>query len=148
MLQNVLTQIEHGQTMRSTQTFHYILSFSTSFFSSINGPRKPNHSKWRIFLRQRYFHRAFFFLSLLISSIVDNTEPMALPPAPCVNEFDSGKHESNEEFIARLKHMGKSRLTLIFVNKIRWFYFSKASMDKFNQLARRFSIRKDSKQPM
>jgi len=60
-----------------------------------------------------------FFLSLLISSIVDNTEPMALPPAPCVNEFDSGKHESNEEFIARLKHMGKSRLTLIFVNKIR-----------------------------
>jgi hypothetical protein len=33
---------------------------------------------------------------------------MPLPPAPFVSEFDPLRPESNEEFIARLKNMGKS----------------------------------------
>jgi hypothetical protein len=33
---------------------------------------------------------------------------MPLPAAALINEFDPIRSESNEEFIARLKHMGKS----------------------------------------
>ena len=39
----------------------------------------------------------------------DDKERIPLPPAPFVAEFDPSKHESNEEFIGRLKHMGKSK---------------------------------------
>ena len=45
------------------------------------------------------------FDSLICS---DNTERIPLPPAPLVADFDPATPESNEEFIGRLKHMGKS----------------------------------------
>jgi hypothetical protein len=38
--------------------------------------------------------------------------------------------------------MGKSNK--IMLRKTLYFYFSKDSMEKFNQLARRFSMRKDT----
>jgi hypothetical protein len=38
----------------------------------------------------------------------DDKERIPLPPAPFISEFDPLRSESNEEFIARLKHMGKS----------------------------------------
>jgi hypothetical protein len=103
MLQNVLTQIEYGQTKK------------TSMVPEESVTQNEGYSYGK-----------------------DNKEPMPLPPAPFVSEFDPLRPESNEEFIARLKNMGKN------------------SMDKFNQLARRFSTRKDtttnigqySRQPM
>ncbi|CAF1350555.1 unnamed protein product [Adineta steineri] len=56
----------------------------------------------------------------------DDKERIPLPHAPFVPDSESLKSESNEEFIARLRNMGKS------------------SMEKFNQLARKFSTRKDT----
>jgi hypothetical protein len=103
MLQNVLTQIEQGQTMKTSMVPE----------QSITQDEGYSYGK-------------------------DDKERIPLPPAPFISEFDPLRSESNEEFIARLKHMGKN------------------SMEKFNQLARRFSMRKDStpnigkysKQPM
>ncbi|CAF4116368.1 unnamed protein product [Rotaria sp. Silwood2] len=91
MLQNVLTQIEQGQTMKTSMV--------------------PEES---ITQNEGYSYGK------------DNHEQMSLPPAPFVGEFDPLPPESNEEFIGRLKNMGKN------------------SMEKFNQLARRFSTRKDT----
>ena len=71
---------------------------------------------------------------------------MPLPPAPYINEFDPLRQESNEEFIARLKNMGKSNV-LHNTKKLKLnyiFLYLKDSMEKFNQLARRFSMRKDT----
>jgi hypothetical protein len=51
------------------------------------------------------YKNIFFFIFFCL----DNTERIPLPPAPYVNEFDPLRSESNEEFIARLKHMGKSK---------------------------------------
>ncbi|UJR25058.1 hypothetical protein I4U23_006418 [Adineta vaga] len=90
MLQNVLTQIEQGQTMKTSMVPE----------ESVTQDEGYSYGK-------------------------DNKERIPLPPAPFVSEFDPLRPESNEEFITRLKHMGKN------------------SMDKFNQLARRFSTRKD-----
>ena len=42
------------------------------------------------------------------SLFLDNKERITLPPAPMISEFDPSRAESNEEFIVRLKHMGKS----------------------------------------
>lgn len=98
MLQNVLTQIEQGQTMRTSMV--------------------PEES---IIHHEGYSYGK------------DDREKVPLPPAPIVSEFDPMKLETNEEFISRLKHMGKN------------------SMDKFNQLARKFTIKKptkSSRQPM
>jgi len=61
---------------------------------------------------------------------LDDKERIPLPPAPFISEFDPLRSESNEEFIARLKHMGKSKkikkislkkhlFVLIFL-KIQW----------------------------
>ena len=47
----------------------------------------------------------FIFLNFFL----DNKERIPLPPAPFVSEYDPTRPESNEEFIARLKHMGKSK---------------------------------------
>ncbi|CAF3965661.1 unnamed protein product, partial [Rotaria magnacalcarata] len=103
MLQNVLTQIEQGQTIRTSMVPQESITQNESY----------SYGK-------------------------DNHDRIPLPPAPPVSEFDPLRPESNEEFIARLKNMGKN------------------SMDKFNQLARRFSTRKNttinpgkySKQPL
>ena len=86
----------------------------------------------------------------------DNKEPMPLPPAPYISDFDPLRSESNEEFTTRLKNMGKSKRLKIneYVENLIILFID--SMDKFNQLARRFSMRKDStvnvgkysKQPM
>lgn len=81
---------------------------------------------------------------------------MPLPPAPFIGEFDPLRAESNEEFTARLKNMGKSNKWAITWYIYKDYYFCIDSMEKFNQLARRFSMRKDtptnmarySKQPM
>lgn len=91
MLQNVLTQIEQGQTIRTSMVPEDLITQNEEY----------SYGK-------------------------DDTNPMPLPPAPYINEFDPLRQESNEEFTTRLKHMGKN------------------SMEKFNQLARRFSTRKDS----
>ncbi|CAF3954226.1 unnamed protein product, partial [Rotaria magnacalcarata] len=91
MLQNVLTQIEQGQTIRTSMVPQESITQNESY----------SYGK-------------------------DNHDRIPLPPAPPVSEFDPLRPESNEEFIARLKNMGKN------------------SMDKFNQLARRFSTRKNT----
>ncbi|CAF1525078.1 unnamed protein product [Adineta steineri] len=91
MLQNVLTQIEQGQTMRTSMV--------------------PQES---ITQNEGYSYGK------------DDKERIPLPHAPFVPDSESLKSESNEEFIARLRNMGKS------------------SMEKFNQLARKFSTRKDT----
>ncbi|CAF1310309.1 unnamed protein product [Adineta steineri] len=91
MLQNVLTQIEQGQTMRTSMV--------------------PQES---ITQNEGYSYGK------------DDKERIPLPHAPFVPDSESLKSESNEEFIARLRHMGKN------------------SMEKFNQLARKFSTRKDT----
>ena len=46
--------------------------------------------------------------SRLVLFVLDNRERMALPEAPTVQEFDPLRTENNEEFVARLKNMGKS----------------------------------------
>ncbi|CAF3771033.1 unnamed protein product [Rotaria sordida] len=91
MLQNVLTQIEQGQTKKTSMVPEESITQNESY----------SYGK-------------------------DNHEPISIPPAPNVSEFDPLRLESNEEFISRLKNMGKN------------------SMEKFNQLARRFSMRKDT----
>ncbi|CAF0757938.1 unnamed protein product [Rotaria sp. Silwood1] len=91
MLQNVLTQIEQGQTMKTSMVPEESITQNESY----------SYGK-------------------------DNLERIPLPPAAFVSEFDPLRLESNEEFIDRLKNMGKN------------------SMEKFNQLARRFSTRKDT----
>ena len=83
---------------------------------------------------------------MFIFFLEDNKERIPLPPAPYVSEFDPLKSESNEEFITRLKNMGKSKKfqTKEYVEKFFTLVFPKDSMEKFNQLARRFSMRKDT----
>jgi hypothetical protein len=44
----------------------------------------------------------------LIDFFSDNRERIPLSPDPYISEFDPLRSESNEEFIARLKNMGKS----------------------------------------
>ncbi|CAF0803107.1 unnamed protein product [Adineta ricciae] len=90
MLQNVLTQIEQGRTMKTSMVPEELVTQDEGYSYGKN-----------------------------------NTERIPLPPAPLVAEFDPARPESNEEFIGRLKHMGKN------------------SMEKFTQLARRFSTRKE-----
>ncbi|CAF4447753.1 unnamed protein product [Rotaria socialis] len=91
MLQNALTQIEQGQTIKTSMVPQESITQNESY----------SYGK-------------------------DNHDRIPLPPAPSASEFDPLRPESNEEFIARLKNMGKN------------------SMDKFNQLARRFSTRKNT----
>lgn len=75
----------------------------------------------------------------------DDHDHIPLPPAPYVGEFDPLRSESNEEFIARLKSMGKSnKFSSEIIFAIFYFGLSTDSMEKFNQLARRFTIHKDS----
>lgn len=85
---------------------------------------------------------------------LDDREKVPLPPAPIVSEFDPMKLETNEEFISRLKHMGKSNEKKKKGKSVDFISFRTIcvdSMDKFNQLARKFTIKKptkSSRQPM
>lgn len=51
----------------------------------------------------------FEILLVIYQFSSDNKEPIALPAAPFASEFDPLRPESNEEFVTRLKSMGKSK---------------------------------------